>query len=407
MNRLFRSCATLCLLAASLAAAAQAPVTGQSVPSLSGLDAIMQRVMADSSIPGGALAVSVDGRLIYARGFGYARLDTHEPVQPDTRFRVASNSKAFTATAILKLIEAGKLTLATKPFATTLADLMPAKDFDPRLLDITVQNLLEHKGGWDDTEPGTPDPSFAYAETAAKAFNATPPATPELLVRYVLTKKLQHDPGTTYAYSNFGYITLGVLISRITGMTYVDYVQKNILDPAGLSRVRHGGTLLSQRLPGEAAYYPAPNAELVPSIMQPGHPMVTAPYGLFSLEIHAANGGWVSSAIDLVRFADIMNGQLQPSILKNPPAKFAGYIPPYGSGWSWHFFGSLPGDNSVLHLDTTGRMHGRITWSATFNCRNNKPAEAADKQIAALLGTITTWPSTDLFPSYQDPAPAR
>ncbi len=102
----------------------QGPVTGQAVPSMAALDQAMQCLLWGSNIPGGALAVSYNGALIYARGFGFADVASSTLVQPDSLFRTASVSKTFTAAVVLKLIEQGKLQPDQPAFAL-LSDLQP------------------------------------------------------------------------------------------------------------------------------------------------------------------------------------------------------------------------------------------------------------------------------------------
>lgn len=405
----FRLALCLAFILVSLPAfvIAQTPISGKPQPSLSPLDTIMQQLMVQYSSPGASLSVSVNGRLVYARGYGYADLTTGEFVQPDSLFRIASDSKPFTAAGILKLIEQGKLTLDTQPFASIFTDLTPPPGAteDPRLNEITIQELLEHTGGWDDTIAGVPDPVFAYEVTAATTFGDTPPATPEILISYMLGQPLQHDPGTVEAYSNFGYVVLGAVISRVSGESYTDYITNNVLVPAGIVRTVPGATFLSERLPYEVAYYDYPNAPDGSSVFPPVGSPVPEQYGGFSLELIEANGGWISSPMDLVRFDDNLNGQFPTSILASPPSGYVGYIPPYGPGWSYFFYGSLPGTNSLVHLDTTGAYAGSITWSAIFNTRSGtdtaEPEDDADAQIGSFLKTITSWPSGDLFSVYQ------
>src|SRR5579864_7701941 len=101
------------------------PVTGVAVPAFAALDQTVENLLTGYQVPGAALALSYQGRLIYARGFGYASTATSTPIQPDSLFRVASVSKEFTAAAVLKLIEQGKLTIDQPAFAL-LPDLQPA-----------------------------------------------------------------------------------------------------------------------------------------------------------------------------------------------------------------------------------------------------------------------------------------
>ncbi len=403
------------LLALPSLTAAQTPISGQSVPSLSQLDTIMQTYMTQYSSPGASLAVSVDGRLVFARGYGYAKVDTGEFVQPDSLYRIASNSKPITAAGIYQLIAQGKLSLTTQPFATILNNLTPppGTTIDPRYATITIQELLQHTAGFDDTI--IPDPAQSNAVIAATTFGANAPATPQLLIKYMLGQPLQHDPGTTYAYSNFGYITLGYIIEQVSGMPYATYIQNNVFTPAGISRTQPGASLLSGRLPSEVAYYDYPGAPLVPSVEPPVGTQVPYPYGGYSCTLQLANGCWVSSTIDLLRFVDSINGQFSTNIFATPPSSspfrspqlyFA--VPPTGPGWEYVFYGSLPGTNSITHLITDTTTTGKVTYSVIFNTRNGanieEPESDADNAILAFVQTVKSWPTGDLFPTYSGTA---
>ena len=98
--------------------------TGQSSPGTAGLDQVMEGLLTKYSIPGAALAISRNGVLVYARGFGYADTVASRPIQPDSLFRLASVSKTFTAMAIMKLVEQGKFQLDQSAFAL-IPDLAP------------------------------------------------------------------------------------------------------------------------------------------------------------------------------------------------------------------------------------------------------------------------------------------
>src|SRR5215469_13092928 len=123
-------------------------ITGQSAPTLSPFDELMVSLMEKYGLPGGQLAVTQNGRLVLAHGYGVA--DSTTQVQPDSLFRIASLSKQFTSVAILQLVQQGKLSLDEPAFAI-LSDIQPIPGAveDPRLARITIRNLLQHSGGWD------------------------------------------------------------------------------------------------------------------------------------------------------------------------------------------------------------------------------------------------------------------
>ena len=400
--RLFAPSGAFLLAAAALPA--QVLVSGPPAPGLNAFDTAVLGLMSKWSIPGAALAITNNGHLIFAHGYGLADKEDSQPVQPDSLFRIASISKPFTAAAALKLIEQGVLQLNTTAFSV-LSDLTPppGATVDPRIYQITVQELLAHTGGWDRDIAG--DPPFAFLDTAAQTFNAVPPATPDLLIRYMMGQPLQYDPGTTYAYSNFGYIVLGAVIQRVSGQSYADFVTKSIMNPAGIYRMQPGASLLSSRLPDEVKYYDYPGAPLVGSAFPPLSALVPDVYGGFSTELMLANGGWIASTMDLLHYADNINGQLSPGILQSPPSGFVSYVPPVGNGWGWIFEGSLPGTSTILHLDTGYQINGRVTYAVLFNTRQaGSPSPDiladADSQLLQVAQGIAIWPPGDLFPTY-------
>ena len=394
------------------------PITGTAVPGMESYDRTIAELMREHDIPGAAVAVMRDGRLIYARGFGYADLENRTPVQPDALFRIASVSKTITAAAIMKLVEEGKLTL-DDPVAPLIADLGPPAGAiaDPRWGQITIRHLLNHTGGWDRAAPGGFDP-MDRPDVAAAAVNAPAPASTATLIRYMKGLPLDFDPGERWAYSNFGYAILGVVIERLSGMPYEDYARSRVLQPVGASRTRSGKSRLNDALAGEVRYYfpgLGVNAPLVQSVF-PGEGLVPVNYGGFYMEGNFASGGWVSSTVDLLRFVGGVDGRPdRPDILA--PASIAamtGSGAPvcagggcfYGAGWfvgpthgdaNWWHGGTLPGTTAMLV-----RTYHNFAWIGLLNARSfsaNLESEL-DAALWAALGGVTAFPNHDLFATF-------
>jgi N-acyl-D-amino-acid deacylase len=350
---------------------------------------------------------------VYARGFGYADLENKVAVAPDALFRTASVSKPITSAAILKLVEAGKLSL-TQKVLPLIPDLQPpaGKAMDPRWENITIQNLLQHTGGWDRSKPGGFDPMFIPG-VAAAAVGAPAPASAETVIRYMLGQPLDFDPGTRMVYSNFGYAILGRIIERVSGMTYENYVKTAVLAPAGVTKMRLGRTRLSERAPNEVKYY-VPGAQTVntgevPSVF-PGEGQVPVIYGGFYLEAMDSHGGWLASAVDLARFGLVTDGRPTPAdiissaslleMIRNP--QLAVGVSWYGLGWivrsspqeKWWHGGSLPGTTTIL----VGTYQG-FTWAGVFNAVTASMELELDQALTALFGA-TTFPSHDLFSQF-------
>jgi N-acyl-D-amino-acid deacylase len=398
------------------------PLTGTAVPGMEPFDQIISDFMRTHSIPGGAVAVMREGKLIYARGFGYADVENKTLVQPDALFRIASVSKPITSAAIFKLIEEGKLELDDLA-APYIADLAPAQGatIDPRWEQITIRQLLNHSGGWDRGKPNGGFDPMDRPVTAANAVGAPVPASAETLIRYMKGMPLDFDPGAKFTYSNFGFAILGVIIERLSGMPYEDYVRSRVLLPVGATRTRSGKSRMSQAFPEEVKYYSpglGVNAPLVPSVF-PGEGLVPLNYGGYHLEAMWASGAWVSSTIDLLRFLggvdglanrpDIMSSALVTQMTRasngaqvcgNAACYYAGgwFVRPMAFDAIWWHGGTLPGTTAMLV-----RTSHNFAMVALFNTRGmtaglETPAYDA---LWDALDEVTSFPAHDLFPSFR------
>lgn len=387
--------------------------SGTRRPGMESYDRIIPRLMAKWDIPGGAVAVVKDGKLVFARGYGYADTETHEAVQEDALFRIASISKPITSAAILKLVEGGELSLDDKPFVM-LSDLTAPSGAteDPRLANITVRQILHHAGGWDRGASG--DPMFMSTEIA-QALGTTPPASTEDIIRYMRGQPLDFDPGTRYSYSNFGYAVLGRVIEKVTGQSYEDYMKSAVLSPMGITRMTIGATLLSGRADGEVKYY---HPGVATSVF-PGGGSVPWPYGGFYLEAMDSHGAWIASTVDLLRFlthidprtarTPFLSSASTTMMLARPAAPlWAGSAYWYGMGWlvrpsgddaNWWHDGSLPGTTTLLV-----RAFNGLDWVAFFNARASSQsgsfAAELDQSLWTASSAVTEWPTGDLFGDY-------
>ena len=189
----------------------------------------MHEFMKEHRVPGASIAVTHQGRTVFARGYGSSDIAAKEIVQPTSLFRIASISKPITAIAILQLCEQGKLQLEDPVFSLLGIRLNAEKKngSDPRLAEITVQHLLQHRGGWDrNLSFDAMFKSISFAQQQGVA----PPATQEVVIQAMLKQPLDFSPGERYAYSNFGYCLLGRVIERLSGMSYESFVKQNVLD---------------------------------------------------------------------------------------------------------------------------------------------------------------------------------
>jgi CubicO group peptidase (beta-lactamase class C family) len=386
-------------------------MTGPAVPELASFDRIIPDLMRKWGLPGGQVAVMKDGRLIMARGYGWADNEGHEKVEPDSLFRIASMSKSLTAAAILKLVQDGRLTLDQKALAI-LSDLEPPRGatVDQRIYDITVAELLNHAGGWDRDKSF--DPMFLSTKIAA-AMGEAAPANSKTIIRYMMGQPLQYDPGTKYAYSNFGYCILGRIIEKSSGQRYEDFVKSQVLSPAGVSRMQLGHTLPSERAPGEVHYYGYPWIGMARSVF-PRQDQASWPYGGWYIEAMDSHGGWIASAVDMLRFiraldrGDIITKDLVQQMTARPaPPLWLGTDTWYGMGWqvrpshggfNWWHMGSLDGTSTIMV-----RAYNGLAWVALFNSRPKAPEKwegEIDDSLWKAVGEVKNWPSHDLFSQF-------
>ncbi|MGH9759983.1 MAG: serine hydrolase domain-containing protein, partial [Blastocatellia bacterium] len=345
-------------------------------------------------------------------GYGWADEQAREPVQPDSLFRIASLTKAFTATAILTLVQDGRLRLDQKAFAI-LNDLKPARgaNVDRRIYQITIRQLLQHSGGWD--RDATFDPMFMSVKIAA-AVGEPAPARPAAIIRYMMGQPLQFDPGTRYAYSNFGYCILGRIIEKISGEGYEQYVREHVLRPAGISRMRLGHTLLRARAPGEVHYYGFPEMGLTRSVF-PGGGRVLWPYGGWYIEAMDSHGGWIASTVDLLRFLIALDARriirkplVQEMTARPAPPLWVGTDTWYGfglqvrtagAGFNWWHTGSLDGTSTIMV-----RAYNGLKWVALYNSRpkdDGKFDGAMDEIMWKAIGQVSRFPAGDQFGQFQ------
>jgi N-acyl-D-amino-acid deacylase len=398
--------------------------TGQEDPRLAAYDELMTNFMRRHRPPGAALAVTKEGRLVYARGFGYADVEKKAPVHPGSLFRIASISKPFTSAAVFRLVEHGKLKLNAKVFGLLKARpyLKPGARLDPRIHEITIRQCLQHTGGWNRDK--SPDPmGAAQAHEIAKALGKRLPIQAQDIIRYTLGQPLDFNPGLECVYSNFGYCVLGRVIEAASGESYQQYVSREILQPLGIRHMRQGKNLLRGRAPNEVRYYDS-KYRTGPAISGPhiGQP-APLPYGVECLETMDANGGWIASAVDLVRFAVALEDPKSSKLLREgsitemlarPPGR-PGWEPNgrrkeayYGCGWDvrpvdvrhgkytkWHG-GGLAGTSTLLVCRSD-----RINWAVLFNSDSDAAGKAFADTIDPLLhgpaDRIKDWPEHDLF----------
>jgi N-acyl-D-amino-acid deacylase len=393
--------------------------TGQLDGGLAAFDEQLRAFVDRHSIPGLAVAVTDHGRLVHARGYGYADLAAGEPVQPTSLFRIASLSKPITAVAILQLVEQGKLKLDDKVFDVLDRNraITDAGDkFDPRQRDITIRHLLEHRGGWD--RDVSFDGMFRSVQFA-KLLDVPAPAGAEDVIRAMMRTKLDFDPGERYAYSNYGYNLLGRVIEKLTGQPYDVTIKERVLAPIGVTAMRIGATRLDGRAANEVRYYqPGTGTSVFQADLGQETPWA---YGGWNLEAMDAHGAWIASAVDLARFATAFDDPDHCPILSRESIDLMYGRPPglaghdekgqpkdvyYSLGWlnrvqgagqinHWHT-GSLNGTATILIRRCDGRNFVGLL-NTRISPRSAHLGRDLDATLMEASKSITEWPASDHF----------
>jgi D-alanyl-D-alanine carboxypeptidase len=248
----------------------------------------------------GSVLVARDGQPVFRQSFGFADREWNVPNTPDTKFRIGSITKQFTATAILQLAEQGKLSI-DDPVSKYYANAPPA------WAKITIRHLLTHSSGI----PSYTDlPNFFDAEARLKH-------SPEEIIKLTRDKPLQFEPGSSFAYDNSGYILLGYIIEKVSGQAYADYVQTHIFDPLGMhdSGYDSGERITARRASGYAS--------------GPGG-WTNAPF--VDMSVPYAAGSLYSTVNDLLIWDQALYAgkPLKPASLQQ---MFTDYGHQYGFGW--------------------------------------------------------------------------
>jgi len=366
------------------------------------LEKQIERFMSREVLNGASVAVAKDGKLVYAKGFGFADVEAETPVEPHHLFRIASVSKLVTAAGVMKLIEQGALTLDTKVFGPNgvLCDSMFLKYRDKRIENITVHHLLEHSGGWT-TRWG--DQMF-MPTVIAQSLKQPLPVSKSDIIRFVLNKRLHFTPGQSSYYSNFGYMVLGEVIATISGMDYEHYIQSNLLYPLGIFDMRIGGSHLNERAELEVKYY-EPMPTFYVADYAGGDDEVLRTYGGNDMHSLGAAGGWIASSTDLMKLLLSIDGlDSHPDYLKAESVKSMvdTETNAYGPlGWrrirnqAWYRTGTLAGTSALKVRQDDG-----VSYIVLFNTGSWKgPALANDisKMMNRGLSKIVQWPEYDLY----------
>jgi len=315
------------IVAVSLAAAALQTLRAQDVAVQ--IDDFISQYHQLRQFNGAVLVGKLDS-VVYEAGFGLANMDWGIPNTPDTKFRVGSVTKQFTATVILKLVEEGKLRLDGK-----ITDYLP--DYPRETGDrITIHHLLTHSSGIP-SYTGFPDFQTQYMRN---------PFTPDSFVTVFSGMELEFEPGTTFRYNNSGYFLLGVIIEHVTGLPFHEVLRQMVLDPLGLEDTGydHNQEIIQRRASGYAKTLTGyENAEYLD---------MSLPY---------AAGSLYSTPRDLFKWDQLLRAGEVFAEPHSAESMFTPHLQNYGYGW---VIRDLPIGNDgkkVKLVEHGGGINGFIT----------------------------------------------
>ncbi|MFL6194230.1 MAG: serine hydrolase domain-containing protein [Thermoanaerobaculia bacterium] len=274
----------------------------------------------------GAMLVARNGKILFQKAWGLADCAAGTPNTLETKFRIGSMNKMFTSVATLQLVEAGKLSL-DDPIGKILPDY-PNKDVASK---VTIRHLLSHTGGTGDIF----GPEFQKNRLTLQEHS-------DYLKLYG-ARGLTHEPGAEFRYSNYGFVLLGAILEKVTGMSYYDYVRAKVFQPAGMTST--DSLTETDKVPNRSVGYFKPEGKWVPNTD-------TLPWRGTSA------GGGYSTVGDFLRFAAALeSGKLisKEMLAKATTPNLEGYgfgldIQGEGPLWSYGHGGGAPGMNGELRI---------------------------------------------------------
>ncbi|RZL29752.1 MAG: serine hydrolase, partial [Pedobacter sp.] len=308
------------------------------------IDSVAEKTLATFNVPGVAVAVIKDGKVIHSKGYGVRSIKTNQKVDENTLFGVASNTKAITAAALGILVDEKKITWDTK-----VTDVIPEfKMYDPYVTsEFTVRDLLTHRSG------------LGLGAGDLMIWPDSSTVTKSQLIHNLRYLKPVSSFRTKYDYDNLLYIVAGDVVARVSGITYEDFIETRIIKPLGMNKTAASWYRLKDKsnvIDGHAPY----EGKLLPVGLSFGE-VANAAGGIYSSVtdmskwvIAMLNGGKYGENLDKKLFSPAVHKELwtpQTIIAGGNPASFSSY----GLGW---FLSNVNGNFQATH---TGGLSGIVT----------------------------------------------
>jgi len=320
-------------LAACAPAIRRSPITaGDLMTFTTALDEEMPGLLAAYNTPGATVAIVQNGELVWEKGYGLADQENNVPATPDTVYQIASISKTVAATGIMRLVEQGKLDLDAPASQYLTRWQLPESAYDENA--VTIRRLLSHSAGlsvhgYPGYEPGATLPSLEEALSGQPLGSA-------------YSVEVVAEPGQAFSYSGGGYTLLQLIVEEVSGQTFAETMQQEVIDPLGLE---HTSFAWREDLRSQTAKAYDMNGRLLPNYLFSEQ----AAAGLYTTAGELARFGIAHLPGQALLSADSL-AQMQQVVMAIPAKSIDGFLSGmegYGLGW---FIETLPdGSRAVNH----------------------------------------------------------
>lgn len=271
----FKFCAAVFVSSLFISACNEAEPPLLTKEKIEAIEILVQNFVNQKEIPGFSIGIAYGGEILWTRGYGLADTENNVPATPETVYRTASIGKVLTATAAMQLVEQGAIDLDTP--IQKYCPQFPEKEWP-----ITTRHLLAHQSGI--RHYGGPNDD-------AEQYNLIPYDSVAASLYQFKDDPLNHQPGTEFTYSTFGFTTLGCVIEGASGEQFLDYMANHIFQPAGM--VNSQGDDPRAIIPGRAAGY-----------VREGGFLLNSRYADMSSKMPA--GGYVTTVVDMLNFTSAL-----------------------------------------------------------------------------------------------------
>ena len=337
------------------------------------IDNAAEGYMKSQNVKGLSLAVCKDGKLVYAKSYGFANPSTGEELSPNHSMRIMSISKPITACGIMKLYEQDNSLLGKKVFGpgSILGSKFPTPKGQEKLNNILVRQLLWHTSG---LRTCNGEPVFWDASKTADDAIKTLLNMGDLRLT---------DTSTQYNYSNANYFILARIIEKISGMSYENFIRSRILAPSGIGNTMYVGNANGSSRSNEVVYDPSKK---------------------MNLQLWGGFGGWVARPMDLLKFLRRVDGDNTPPDILTKQAHdimTTGSMQRSSYAFGWNVSGNIQNHNGCFDGTRSFlvELSGGISYAVIINDNptNDACGWTMKSEIEKGLSKVSKWPNHDLF----------